>query len=215
MRSTALPTLSEVRAFTRDYLMSATGFWSGSATRWIDTFDGLTRDVGARQAQSGWARAAESGGAAVGTDRRTVVPAADRLAALQRPHVEPPTTCTRRRRSCSAPCVLLGRPDSPLVEDFSLTSLESTTTSKALAAREALARNFGTAIRSDVLTLVQRIRARVRQHSVPDVAHRHTAAGRITAVHRRGSAMIRVRTEDRLWTHVGPSQRTHGSTFPA
>ena len=56
MPSTALPTLSEVRAFTGDYLTSAARFWSGSATQWIDTVDGLTRDVSRPAGTSGWAR---------------------------------------------------------------------------------------------------------------------------------------------------------------
>lgn len=155
MPSTALPTLSEVRAFTGDYLTSAARFWSGSATQWIDTVDGLTRDV-SRPAGTEWlGEAAEAAALRVGTDRRNVVPAADGLAAA---------AATARRAADdlhAAKAKLLSTVRAAeaagftIGEDFSLTSLESTTSSKALAAREALARAFGAAIRSDVLALVE------------------------------------------------------------
>ena len=44
MATTALPTLSEVRAFTGDYLINAASHWSDSAGRWSDAYDGLARE---------------------------------------------------------------------------------------------------------------------------------------------------------------------------
>ncbi|WP_123029387.1 hypothetical protein [Mycolicibacterium stellerae] len=43
MSATALPTVSEVRAFTGDYLIEAASHWTDSATRWSDAYDGLVR----------------------------------------------------------------------------------------------------------------------------------------------------------------------------
>ena len=77
MATTALPTLSEVRAFTGDYLINAASHWSDSAGRWSDAYDGLARDV-ARPAGAEWSgEAAEAAARRVGTDRRRVDGAAD------------------------------------------------------------------------------------------------------------------------------------------
>jgi hypothetical protein len=73
MAANARPTLSEVRAFTGDYLIDAARHWSDSSQRWADAFDGLMRDV-AGPAASHWSgeaapvRAAEAAGYAVGED---------------------------------------------------------------------------------------------------------------------------------------------------
>jgi hypothetical protein len=45
MAASTLPTLSQVRAFTGDYLINAAKHWSDSAARWRDAFDGLRRDA--------------------------------------------------------------------------------------------------------------------------------------------------------------------------
>ena len=161
MPSTALPTLSEVRAFTGDYLTSAARFWSGSATQWIDTVDGLTRDI-SRPVGTEWlGEAAEAAALRVGTDRRNVVPAADGLAAA---------AATARRAADdlhAAKAKLLSTVRAAeaagftIGEDFSLTSLESTTSSKALAAREGVGaqpseqRSVQTCLRWSRQTIVQ------------------------------------------------------------
>jgi hypothetical protein len=152
--ATAIPTLSEVRAFTGDYLISAAVHWTDSAGRWTDAYDGLARGI-ARPTGAEWSgEAAEAAGRRVGADRRRVDGAADELVAA----------AVAARRAADD----LGAAKTKLVnnvraaeaagfkvgEGFSLTIVESATATE-LAAREAQMRRFGIAIRSDVLALVR------------------------------------------------------------
>lgn len=73
MPTTVLPRLSEVRAFTGDYLTVAAQHWSDSARRWSDTYDQLGREV-ARPGGTTWlGDAAEAAALRVGADRVRVV----------------------------------------------------------------------------------------------------------------------------------------------
>lgn len=153
MPATALPSLSDVRAFTGEYLIDAAQHWSASAQRWTDTFDRLTREV-LRPAGTEWlGEAAESAALRVGTDRVRVAGVADDLQAA---------AATARRAAAdlhAAKTKLLNNVRAAQAarftvgEDFSLTSLE-TGTPREVAAREAQARAFADAIRADVLALI-------------------------------------------------------------
>lgn len=154
MATTALPTLSEVRAFTGDYLINAASHWFDSAGRWTDANDGLARDV-VRPAGAEWSgEAAEAAALRVGADRRRVEGAADVLVAAglaaRRAAGDLHAAKTRLLstvRAAEAAGFEVG-------EDFSLTVVESTTATQ-LAAREAQMRSFGFKFRSDVLALVK------------------------------------------------------------
>jgi hypothetical protein len=98
--------------------------------------------------------AAEAAAQRVGADRHRVTSAADDLAAAaavaRRAADELLTLKTRLLntvRAAQAAGFIVG-------EDFSLTTMESTSSAAELAAREAQMRKFGAAIRSDVLELV-------------------------------------------------------------
>jgi hypothetical protein len=154
MATTALPTLSEVRAFTGDYLIDAARHWSGSAARWSEAFDGLARDV-AQPAGAEWrGDSADSAALRAGSDRRRVAGAADELgaAAMAARRAAEDLHAAKSKllntvRAAEAAGFEAG-------EDFSLTTVESSTATE-WAAREAQMRNFGFKIRSDVLALVE------------------------------------------------------------
>src|SRR5690349_13119363 len=79
MASSAPPTLSEVRAFTGDYLIDAAEHWSGSVDRWSEAFDRVGRDV-VRPAGVDWTGvAAESAASRIRGDGQRVTSATDRL----------------------------------------------------------------------------------------------------------------------------------------
>lgn len=150
-----LPTLPEVRTFNGDYLVEAATHWSNSANRWTDAFDGLNRDVG-RPAGALWSgEAAEAAALRVGADRKRVTSAADGLDAAARVarraaeqlHTAKTAVLTTVRAAEAA--------GFEVGEDFSLSTVESTTSATELAVREAQMRRFGLAIRSDVLALVR------------------------------------------------------------
>ena len=155
MASCTLPTLSEVRAFTADYLIDAAEHWSDSVNRWNEAFDRLGRDV-ARPAGSEWTGAAgESAASRVSIDGRRVIRAADDLSvaasAARRAADELHAAKTRLLRTVRA----AEAAGFEVGQDFSLTTVEATASAKELAAREAQMRSFGMAIRSDVLALVK------------------------------------------------------------
>lgn len=155
MATTALPTLSEVRAFTGDYLIDAASHWSDTPGRWTDAFDGLARDVVSPAGAEWRGEAAEAAARRVGADRRRVDSAADELA----------TAASTARRAAdnlrAAKAKLLSTVRAAeaagfeVGDDFSLTTIEITTSARELAAREAQMRGFGIAIRADVLALVK------------------------------------------------------------
>src|SRR4051812_18004098 len=154
MAAGALPTLSEVRAFTGEYLIDAARHWSISAYQWTDAYDGVARGA-ARPAGTEWeGDAAEAAALRVGMDRRRVSGAADELTAV---------ASTARRavddlRTVKAKLLRTVRAAESagfeIGDDFSLQTIESTTSAGELAARETQMRSFGLAIRSNVLALV-------------------------------------------------------------
>lgn len=155
MASSALPTLSEVQAFTGDYLIDAAEHWSDSVNRWNDAFDRLGRDV-VRPAGSEWTGAAgESAASRISIDGRRVIRAADDLSvaasAARRAADELHAAKTRLLRTVRA----AEAAGFEVGQDFSLATVEATASAKELAAREAQMRSFGMAIRSDVLALVK------------------------------------------------------------
>ncbi|GFG51055.1 hypothetical protein CQY20_33360 [Mycolicibacterium agri] len=152
MPTATLPSLSEVRAFAGDYLIDAAQHWADSAGRWTVTYDDLLRDVTRPTVWQG--NAADAAALRVGTDRHRVTGAADDLAAaaaVARRAADDllalKTRLLNTVRTAQAAGFIVG-------EDFSLTTIESTSSTVELAAREAQMRKFGAAIRSDVLALV-------------------------------------------------------------
>jgi hypothetical protein len=154
MATTALPTLSGVRAFTGGYLISAAVHWSDTAGRWIDAYDGMARDVVSPAGTEWRGEAAEAVALRVGADRSRVGSAADELtaaAASARRAVDDLQAAKANLLSTVRAAEAAGF---EIGEDFSLTSVESATAAE-LAAREAQMRSFGFSIRSDVLALVK------------------------------------------------------------
>ncbi len=155
MATTALPTLSEVRAFTGDYLVEAASHWADSAARWSDAYDRLTRSI-ARPAGFEWSgEAAEAAALRTGADRRRVNSAADQLtvaASTARRAVDDLRAAKAKLLSTVHAAEAAGL---EVGQDFSLTTVESTTSLAELAAREAQMRSLGIAIRADVLALVR------------------------------------------------------------
>ncbi len=79
MATGTLPILSEVRAFTGDYLTDAASYWSDNTDRWTERFDGVRRDV-VHPGGSDWTgEAAEAAASRFSADRKSVTNAADDL----------------------------------------------------------------------------------------------------------------------------------------
>jgi hypothetical protein len=155
MSATALPTLSEVRAFTGDYLINAASHWSVSAARWSDAYDRLTREVAAPAGAEWRGDAADAAARRIGEDRERVNSAVGELtvaASTARRAIDDLRAAKEKLlktvRAAEAAGFEVG-------QDFSITSVENTTSAKELAAREAQMRSLGVAIRSDVLALVK------------------------------------------------------------
>jgi hypothetical protein len=154
MSATAMPTLSDVRAFTGDYLIEAAWHWTDSAGRWTDAYDGLTRRI-ARPAGTEWSgEAAEAAARRVGGDRRRVNGAADELTAAASTALKAADDLHAAKIKLLSTVRAAEAAGFEVGEDFSLTTVETTTSATELAAREAQLRRFGTAIRSDVLALM-------------------------------------------------------------
>jgi hypothetical protein len=154
MSATAMPTLSDVRAFTGDYLIEAAWHWTDSAGRWTDAYDGLTRGI-ARPAGTVWSgEAAEAAARRVGGDRRRVNGAADELTAAASTARKAADDLHAAKTKLLSTVRAAEAAGFEVGEDFSLTTVETTTSATELAAREAQLRRFGTAIRSDVLALM-------------------------------------------------------------
>ncbi len=152
MSTTALPTRSEVEAFSGVYLVDAASHWVGSASRWTGAVDSLDRKV----RRPGWTgEGAEAAALRVGADRNRVTGAADSLWAV--------ATVARRAADdllAAKARVLRTVRDAEAAgfevgEDFSLSTVVSTTSASEMAAREAQMRRFGLAIRSNVLALMR------------------------------------------------------------
>lgn len=153
MPATALPNLSDVRAFTGDYLTDAAQYWSDSAQRWTETYERLAREVLYPGGRTWTGEAAEAAALRVGTDRVRVLGVADDLHAVAATARRAAADLHATRTSLLNTVNAAEAAGFTVGEDFSLTSLE-TGSSAEMAAREAQARSFAATIRADVLALV-------------------------------------------------------------
>lgn len=164
MAAIPIPTLTQVRTWSVDYLDDAATHWSSSAHRWEDAYDEAYRQVHYPGGTEWTGEAADAAAFRVGTDRLQVVGAGDDLhatAAAARNSAFQLEAAKQRVLEAVAEAEEAGF---NVGDDYSVTSRQSGGSPAVQAARQAQAEAFAATIRARVaalLALDQQVAARI------------------------------------------------------
>jgi hypothetical protein len=164
MAAIPIPTLTQVRTWSVDYLDDAATHWSSSAHRWEDAYDEAYRQVQYPGGTEWTGEAADAAAFRVGTDRLQVVGAGDDLhatAAAARNSASQLDAAKQRVLEAVAEAEEAGF---NVGDDYSVTSRQSGGSPAVQAARQAQAEAFAATIRARVaalLALDQQVAARI------------------------------------------------------